>query len=144
MRYLIVDGHSMIFAWPDLTRLHAHNNEAARNELVRRMARFQDAGDERVVVVFDGQGSKVESQLVDEGIQVVYSKSGQTADSVIERLTANYAASNEIRVATSDRMEQMTVSTFGATTISAESLADEMAAAENSLAERIRKHNSRR
>ncbi len=133
----------MIFAWPDLLQLHSQNTEAARNELVRRLARFQDTGEERVVVVFDGKSSKVDSQLDAAGIQVVYSKAGQTADSVIERLAANYSSRHEIRVATQDRLEQMTVATFGATTISAESLAAELLAAERNLSDRIRKHNSR-
>ncbi len=46
----------------------------------------------------------------------------QTADDIIERLVAKYAEKHEITVATSDRLEQMTVNTFGASWVSAEML----------------------
>ena len=143
MRYLIVDGHSMIFAWRDLAAIHRTNMEAARDELINRMARYQDSGDERVVLVFDGRGGKTDSSMHPAGIQVVYSKAGQSADSVIERLAANYAGRHDIRVATSDRMEQMTVSTFGASFVDAGRLAEELQQAEAELARRIRRHNAR-
>lgn len=143
MRYLIVDGHSMVFAWADLAAMHRSNSASARNLLVSRLAAFQEATGERVVVVFDGRGARVNSQLDDTGIQVVYSKSGQTADSVIERLAANYGKQHELRVATNDRAEQLTVSGFGALCLSAEQLAEEIAQAMNELSKRLRAHNAK-
>lgn len=141
MRYLLVDAHSMIFAWADLRALHDRRMESARDELVRRMTAYQDATGERVVLVFDGQGARTQSRLEPDGIQIIYSRSGQTADSVIERLAANYAERHEIRVATSDRLEQLTVSAFGATTLGADQLADEVGRAAADLARRIRGRN---
>ena len=58
MRYLIVDGHSVIFAWPELRALHSRRTGAARDELVRRLTQYQDSSGVRVVVVFDGRGEK--------------------------------------------------------------------------------------
>lgn len=144
MRFLIVDGHSMIFACADLASLQRSNGEAARNELVARLTAFQDATNERVVVVFDGRGAKTTSSMRKAGIQVIYSRSGQTADSVIERLVANYGTSHDLRVATNDRAEQMTASGFGAGIISIGQLMAEMEVAARELSQRIRKHNARR
>jgi uncharacterized protein len=45
MRYLIVDGHSVIFAWPDLRALHARRTGAARDELVRQLTAYPDRAD---------------------------------------------------------------------------------------------------
>ena len=33
MRYTLVDGHSVIFAWPELRKLHTRRTELARGEL---------------------------------------------------------------------------------------------------------------
>ena len=54
MRYLIVDGHSVIFAWPELRLQHGRRTGAARDELVRQLTAYQDASGIRVVAVFDG------------------------------------------------------------------------------------------
>ena len=42
-RVLIVDGHSMIFQWPELQKLHARNTAAAREQLTRLLTRHQDS-----------------------------------------------------------------------------------------------------
>jgi predicted RNA-binding protein with PIN domain len=55
-RYLIVDGHSIIFAWPALRRLHQRRTSLAREALVKRLRDYQDWTGIRVVVVFDGKG----------------------------------------------------------------------------------------
>ncbi|HET7512176.1 MAG TPA: NYN domain-containing protein, partial [Chthoniobacterales bacterium] len=49
---------------------------------------------------------------------------GQTADSIIERLTSKYAGRFRILVATGDYLEQETAGASGAETISPEGLRD--------------------
>ena len=85
-RVLIVDGHSMIFQWPELRALHARNGATARDQLVRALTRHQDNAGIHVIAVFDGKGAKASQDEEQIGIQVFYSKSGQTADSIIERI----------------------------------------------------------
>ena len=53
-RYLIVDGHSIIFAWPALCKLHKRRPFLAREALINRLRDYQDWTGVRVVVVFDG------------------------------------------------------------------------------------------
>jgi len=108
-RYLIVDGHSVIFAWPELRALHDTRSSLGREALIKQLRDYQDWTGVHVAVVFDGRGSKV-SELSDPGeIQIFYSRAGQTADAVIERLAAKYAADSDLIVATSDSMERQTV-----------------------------------
>src|SRR6187402_1105615 len=106
MRYLIVDGHSVIFAWPELRKLHARRTGLARDELVKILTEYQDASGVHVVAVFDGQGSNASEDSTPGGIQIFYSAAGQTADSIVERLVAAYAGKHEITVATDDHLEQ--------------------------------------
>ena len=121
-RYLIVDGHSVIFAWPELRKLHARRSSLARESLIKQLRDYQDWTGVRVVVVFDGKGSNIETSSDPGEVQIFYSRSGQTADAIIERLASKYARHYEIVVATSDLMEAETVHACGAESISPETL----------------------
>jgi predicted RNA-binding protein with PIN domain len=121
-RYLIVDGHSVIFAWPELRKLQARRASLAREALIKRLRDYQDWSGVRVVVVFDGKGRKIEATSAPADIQVFYSRTGQTADAIIERLASKYARQFELMVATSDSLEAETVQACGAEWISPEGL----------------------
>ena len=60
-RYLIVDGHSIIFGWPELRKLHARRSSLAREALLKQLRDYQDWTGVHVVVVFDGKGKKVDA-----------------------------------------------------------------------------------
>ncbi|MDP9003312.1 MAG: NYN domain-containing protein [Verrucomicrobiota bacterium] len=121
-QYLIVDGHSVIFAWPELRALHERRTALARDALVKKLRDYQDWTGVNVAVVFDGRGP-ASSVTSDPGeIQIFYSADGQTADSIIERLASKYAPRFKLLVATSDFLEQETASACGADCISAEAL----------------------
>ena len=120
--YLIVDGHSVIFAWPELRALHQRRTSLARDALVRQLRDYQDWTGVRAIVVFDGRGTAVDSSAEPGEIQIFYSREGQTADSVVERLASKYGSQYRLLVATSDYLEQETASACGAECISAEAL----------------------
>ena len=121
-RYLIVDGHSIIFAWPELRKLHARRSSLAREALLKQLRNYQDWTDVRVVIVFDGKGKKMYASSEPGDVQIFYSRTGQTADAVIERLASKYGKRFELMVATSDSMEAETVQACGAEWISPDAL----------------------
>jgi predicted RNA-binding protein with PIN domain len=121
-RYLLVDGHSVIFAWPDLRKMHDRRSAMARESLIKRLRGYQDWTGIRVVVVFDGKGADVTTESNPHDIQIFYSRKGQTADAIIERLASKYAGHFQLTVATSDHLEEQTASAFGAECISPEML----------------------
>jgi predicted RNA-binding protein with PIN domain len=123
-QYLLVDGHSIIFAWPELRVLHERRTSLARDALIRQLRDFQDWTGTHVVVVFDGSGSSVSQEAEPGEIQIFYSRLGQTADSIIERLASKYAERFQLIVATGDYLEQETASASGAETVSPEGLRD--------------------
>lgn len=112
-RYLLVDGHSIIFAWPELRKLHGRRSALAREALIKQLRDYQDWTGVRVVAVFDGKGRKVESTAHPEDVQVFYSRTGQSADAIIERLANKYGKRYELVVATSDSMVAETVHACG-------------------------------
>ena len=118
VRYLIVDGHSIIFAWPELRKLHQRRTSLARDTLARQLRDYQDWTGIRVVLVFDGKGSDISAEADPHDIQVMYSRKGQTADAIVERLASKYAADFDVTVATSDSLERQTVTSFGAMSVS--------------------------
>ena len=117
-RYLIVDGHSVIFAWPDLRKLHNRRPSLAREALIKRLRNFQDWTGERVVIVFDGQGARISRSAEPHDVQIFFARRGQSADAVVERLACKYASRFEVTVATSDLLEMETVNACGAGCIS--------------------------
>jgi uncharacterized protein len=132
-RYLIVDGHSVIFAWPELRKLHARRSSLAREALLKQLRDYQDWTGVRVVAVFDGKGKKVDATSDPSEVQVFYSRSGQSADAIIERLASKYAKRYELVVATSDSMEAETVHACGSEPISPDGLRGLLASARPAL-----------
>ncbi|CAN5846648.1 NYN domain-containing protein [soil metagenome] len=139
--FLLVDGHSVIHAWEELHRLHLKSAQRhlARLELLRRLRTYQDMSGIRVVVVFDGTGTQLTDERETQGLQIFYADASRTADSVIERLVAKYAATHALRVATGDRMEWETVRALGADWLSPLDLRLEVERAEGDLRRRIKK-----
>ena len=128
-RYLIVDGHSVIFAWPELRKLHARRSMLAREALAKELRDYQDWTGVNVVVVFDGRGKHISEISDPYEVQIFYARRGQTADAIIERLASKYATRFDVTVATSDFLERQTVTACGATSISPEELRKRLSAA---------------
>jgi predicted RNA-binding protein with PIN domain len=118
--YLVIDGHSVIFAWPDLRALHDRNRAAARKALADRLQQLHDTTDWRVTLVLDGKmGTAIPSGTRKPTDMVVsYATADQTADSIIERLVAASGLAKEIMVVTADEAERLTVESLGAETAS--------------------------
>jgi predicted RNA-binding protein with PIN domain len=121
-RYLIVDGHSIIFAWPELRQLHARRGSLAREALVKDLRHYQDWTGVHVVVVFDGRGERVSEQSDPHDVQIFYARRDQSADAIIERLASKYASQFDVTVATSDSLEKETVNACGALCLSPDGL----------------------
>jgi predicted RNA-binding protein with PIN domain len=136
MAVWIVDGHSVIFAWPELRQMHREGRARARETLVRWLGDFAGVTGDQVAVVFDGTGARANAEA-DPAIQVFYSALGQTADAVIERLVARYARERRITVVTDDGAERVTVEAFGAEWAGTESFRQQLEAARGEISKRI-------
>lgn len=127
-RYLVVDGHSVIFAWGDLRALHERNRAAARKALADRLQHLHDTASWRVTLVLDGKlGTTVASGTRKNTDMVIsYATADQTADSIIERLVAASGVARDILVITADEAEKLTVEALGAMTASPAWLREEL------------------
>jgi len=114
-RYLVVDGHSVIFAWADLRALHGRNRAAARKALADRLQHLHDTTHWRVTLILDGKlGTAIASGTRKPTDMVIsYATADQTADSIIERLVAASGVAPEILVITADEAERRVVESLG-------------------------------
>ena len=112
---ILVDGYSLLHAWPELAAGVPRHSARARDELVQMLMNYHDATGEPVTVVFDGSGAppdvpKAESS---RAVEVLFSRAGQTADDVIERAAHLFQPHGEVLVVTDDQAERDTVNGFG-------------------------------
>ncbi|MCX6856845.1 MAG: NYN domain-containing protein [Verrucomicrobia bacterium] len=146
LSYLLVDGHSVLHAWPELKRhqVVASKRHLARTELLKRLRDYQDSSGTQVVVVFDGTQAQMSEEREKDGLQIIYADTGNSADHIVEKLAAKYAKTNPMRVVSADGMVGETVMAFGADWLSPEMLKTMCQGADKEIQSQINKLKSRR
>lgn len=139
--FLLVDGYNIIFAWPELKELAKTNLESARIRLADLLCNYQGFKKNEVILIFDGYKAKGNPGSVIHyyNIDIVYTKEAQTADQFIEALSYQMAREYQIRVATSDALEQMIILAKGAARMSARELKEEINETERAILETTKK-----
>ncbi|MBR2743392.1 MAG: TetM/TetW/TetO/TetS family tetracycline resistance ribosomal protection protein [Clostridia bacterium] len=119
--YLLVDGYNIIFAWDELRRISERSMDAARETLIRIMQNYAAYKQADVILVFDAYKVKGgQERVIRMGrVSVVYTKEAQTADQYIERTAGELSKHHDVRVATSDGLEQLIILGRGALRIPA-------------------------
>jgi uncharacterized protein len=97
--HVIIDGYNVSAV---AVRTETPYSEAAREALLRLLAVYRHRKGHALTVVFDGwqRGQPIEGHEHRAGVQLIYSKRGERADQVIERLAREYG--NDCAVVTSD------------------------------------------
>ena len=127
-RLLIVDGYNVLNA-----REHMDSLSDARERLIHELQDYAGYTDQKIILVFDAWlGDRKSRSVEDYGrVTVVFTRKGETADHFIEHTCDRYAEDVslrrvEIRVATSDGLEQTNIFGRGATRLSSRELLSEM------------------
>jgi len=145
---ILVDGYSLLHNWLGLAAGRPRHSERARDELIHVLTRYHDATGTPVTVFFDGAGLRSKPnvgtpapQAGAQGVEVLFSRAGQTADQMIERAAHRFNACGEILVVTDDQTERDVVSGLGSPVASC---ANFIRMIENALTElqgELRSHN---
>lgn len=116
---LLVDGYNVIGAWDVPKKEHLSIDEA-RERLVHLVADYAGYSGEEVIVVFDGHYTDrtVRSHTTMHGVEVIFTKHAESADNFIEAQCAAVPKWRQVRVATSDSIEQTVTMGRGAVRIS--------------------------
>lgn len=116
---LLVDGYNVIGAWTVPQREHL-TIEESRDRLIHMIADYAGYSGEEVIVVFDGHYTDrpMSTRIEQYGIQVVFTRHGESADNYIEASCEAAPKWRKVRVATSDAVEQTVTMGRGAVQIS--------------------------
>lgn len=136
-KYLLVDGYNVIYAWPELKDLASINIAAARDSLADTLVNYRAIMGINLILVFDAyrvEGHKTENYEYN-GINVVYTKTAETADQYIEKFAHTNGKKYDVTVATSDGLEQIIIRGAGCGLISAREFKAEIERASNNLRE---------
>ena len=135
---LLIDGYNMIFAWEELSDMADLSLESARNLLVETLCSYQSYWGKRTIVVFDAYRQPGNIGMTENilGVEVVYTKEGQTADQYIEKFVLKHVKKMRITVATSDGLEQMMIFGQGALRMSARELRQKVLDTEREIREK--------
>ena len=135
-RILIVDGYNVINVRKPVRESLMLEDE--RRRLNERLHDYAGYSGQQVILVYDAWLSdRMQRSIENRGqLQIVFTMKGETADCYIERLCDNLAEDialrrAEVRVATSDSVEQTIVMGRGAVRVSSRELLLEMDTARN-------------
>lgn len=143
--YLLVDGYNIIFSWDDLNALAKDNMDAARQSLMDTLCNYQAYRHCELILVFDAYRVPGQAGIIDSyhNIHVVYTKEAETADMFIEKVSYEISGRRNVRVATSDGIEQIIIFAHGAQRISARAFRDEVQQVNRQITDAIRRQNQK-
>lgn len=128
---LIVDGYNVLGAWPEIAK--GRPLADARDELIHRLHDYAGYTGQKVILVFDAWHSDRDLRTEEDRglLSVVFTQKGEMADHYIERLCDEHArrvelGKLELRVATSDGLEQTIILGRGAVRLSSRELIREI------------------
>jgi predicted RNA-binding protein with PIN domain len=140
---ILIDGYSLLHAWPELAPGKPRHTAAARDELIRRLTLYRDAIGTPVTIVFDGANADIRLSAVESTpeMEILYSRPGQTADEVIERAAHRLSAYGEVLAVTDDYAERDTVIAMGGMASSCLSFIQTVESALAELQDDVKVHN---
>jgi hypothetical protein len=117
---ILVDGYSLLHAWPELAPGRPPHSAAAREALIAALTAYHDATGTPVTVVFDGQGAPAGTPGHEAAgaVEVLFSRRGKTADDLIERAALRLLAYGGVLVVSNDGAERATVISAGGAAMS--------------------------
>ncbi len=115
---IIIDGYNLIRQSSKLRRYEQHSLQAGRQALVSRLSDYQQKKGHKITVIFDGwQGEEREEERDRyNNVDMIYSRYGEDADTVIKRLAAG--SEEETVVVSSDREIASFAASMGKTALS--------------------------
>ncbi len=140
---ILVDGYSLLHSWPELAPGRQRHSAFARDELIRMLSLYQDACGTPITIFFDGTGTTRGTPAASSGagVEVLFSRRGQTADQMIERAAHRFAAFGDVLAVSDDHAERDTVLSVGGTVSNCWNFIRTVETALADQADEIKQHN---
>lgn len=140
--WLIIDGYNLLYQIAAVT--HESDFSVLRRSLIAKLESLSGMLARRITVVFDGKSeNKPAGDIESKLLEIIYSPSDRSADTVIANLVWKADDPETILVVTSDRLERDNVRARGADTIAASLFITMLDEHLNRLGVRLMKHNER-
>ncbi|MBE0446530.1 MAG: NYN domain-containing protein [Actinobacteria bacterium] len=135
VKLLIVDGYNLIYSTDRYKKWRENDLELARIKLIEDLATLKALNDYDIVLVFDAAKTHLRGRHRAKilGINVWFTKAGETADEMIERMAFKSGYDGDIIVATSDYSQQKVVFRPGVLRKSSQELIAELESTERGL-----------
>ena len=122
--HIVIDGYNLIRQSNSLSTFDRHDIQLGREALIDTLAAYKSIKRHKITIVFDGTNAPPFSQHKNQikGIKIKFSRSGETADTVIKRIVTkerekalvvssdldvvNFAASNGAATISSPEFEE--------------------------------------
>ena len=142
---ILVDGYSLLHNWPELAPGQPRHSAAAREELVHILTQYHDTVGTPITVVFDGGGAPPGTPKLPSTreVEILYSKAGQTADDIIERVAHRLSRYGEVLAVTEDYAERDTVLAVGGMASNCANFIRSVESALGELQQDLKHHNRR-
>jgi predicted RNA-binding protein with PIN domain len=143
---VLVDGYSLLHHRPELAPDKPRHSFHARDALVSMLTQYQDSSGTPVTVIFDGGGAPPDTpknETAKGGIEVLFSKKGQTADQIIERVAHLMKPYGEVLAVTNDFAERETVINLGCSACSCENFMEMLDDTVGDMQVGMAEHNKR-
>ncbi|MFP4040721.1 MAG: NYN domain-containing protein [Desulfosudaceae bacterium] len=88
--HIIIDGYNLIRQSAELSILDRRDMQSGREALLKMLSAYRSLKPHKITVIFDGAAAPAYYQRRDRanGVSVVFSAPGQTADSLIKNMAA--------------------------------------------------------
>jgi predicted RNA-binding protein with PIN domain len=131
----------MIYASDRYLHWRETDFEMARVKLIEDLAMLKATNDYEIMLVFDAAMTKSTNRSHKKilGVDVMFTKAGETADAMIERIVYNSDFEGDIIVATSDYTQQKVIFRQGVFRRSSRELVAELAGQEKEIKEQPKK-----
>lgn len=135
----MLDGYNVINSWTELRSIKGESFEEARYKLIDMLVNYASYKSVNLIVVFDAHLVKgsTEKHEFDRGIEVVYTKEGETADCYIERTVVELSKRYSVGVVTLDYIEQRIVLQMGGFRITPKEFLNDVQSAGADIKEKI-------
>jgi len=89
--FFIVDGYNLINNWEYLKNISKEDLDFAREKLLDVLMEYKVYKNGNIIVVFDAHQveGNIGKKFIINGLEVVFTKEGETADEYIEKLVYN-------------------------------------------------------
>ncbi|TRZ53287.1 MAG: hypothetical protein D4S01_01575 [Dehalococcoidia bacterium] len=116
---ILIDGYNLINQLPDLLKASGNSIDFARDRLLSMVEAYCDYNHAEGIIVYDG--NQRNRTIEGHNPVIIFSKAGETADTVIESLIYKLDDKQKARVVTDDRQISNMIMGMGAFTMSTSS-----------------------